>query len=104
MPTSIRFFIIATLLSTAPPAATAPVPDGTTKTRPSDALPAATSAALSAARNEYEGFQIVVQAASNATAALKLNAYSWSAPLTGPNGATIPAANVRLFAEVMLNV
>ena len=71
------------------------VTDGTTKVRPSDALPAATSAALFAARNEYEAFQIVIRQPSTATAALKLVSYSWSQPLTGPNGVTIPPANVR---------
>src|SRR5437899_9899170 len=85
-------------------AATVRVTDGTTKVRPSDALPAATSAALSAARNEYEGFQIVVRHATTANDALMLTSYSWSQPLTGPKGATIPAANVRVFAEVMHNV
>ena len=85
-------------------AATVRIADGTTKVRPSDPLPAAISAALSAARNEYEAFQIVVRQSSTATAALTLLSYSWSQPLTGPNGATIPAANVRVFAEVMHNV
>ncbi len=104
MATSIRFTLIAILVSAAAPAATVRVTDGTTKIRPADALPPATSAAISAARNEYEGFQVVVQAASTATSALKLSSYSWSGPLAGPNGATIPAANVRVFAEVMQNV
>src|SRR5215470_13594571 len=104
MATSIRLTLTAILVSAAVPAATVRVTDGTTKTRPSDALPSATSATISAARNEYEAFQVVVQAASTATAALKLNSYSWSAPLTGPNGATIPSANLRVFAEVMQNV
>ena len=76
-------------------AATVRVTDGTTKVRPSDALPAATSAALSAARNEYEAFQVVVRQSSTATAALTLVSYSWSQPFTGPNGATIPPANRR---------
>jgi len=85
-------------------AATVGITDGTTKIRPSDALPAATSASISAARNEYEGFQIAVRQPSTATAALRLNSYSWAQPLTGPQGATIPAANVRVFAEVMHGV
>ena len=34
----------------------------------------------------------------------RLSSYSWSRLLTGPNGATILASNVRVFAEVMHNV
>jgi hypothetical protein len=85
-------------------AATVRVTDGMTKIRPSDPLPAATAAAISAARNEYEGFQIAVRHSSTAKTALKLTSYSWAQSLTGPNGATIPAANVGVFAEVMHTV
>ena len=105
---AIRWFTACTFVSVVAPAgsraATVRVADGTTKVRPSDSLPAATSAALFAARNEYEGFQIVVRHASTANAALVLTSYSWSQLLTGPQGATIPSANVRVFAEVMHNV
>src|SRR5262249_31143444 len=105
MATSTRFMLIALFVfASATRAATVRVTDGTTKVRPSDPLPAASSAAISAARNEYEGFQLVVRPASTATATLKLNSYSWSGPLTGPNGATIPPATVRVFAEVMHDV
>jgi len=105
MPTSTRFtFTALFLLASVTRAATVRVTDGTTKIRPSDPLPAAGSAAISAARNEYEGFQLVVRPASTATATLRLNSYSWSGPLSGPNGATISPANVRVFAEVMHNV
>jgi hypothetical protein len=105
MATSIRFTLITLfLLAPATRAATVRVTDGTTKIRPSDPLPAAGSASISAARNEYEGFQLVVRPANTATSTLRLNSLSWSGPLTGPNGATIPSANVRVFAEVMHNV
>src|SRR5258705_12566123 len=105
MATSTRFtFTALFLLASVTRAATVRVTDGTTKIRPSDPLPAAGSAAISAARTEYEGFQLVVRPASTATATLRLNSYSWSGLLSGPNGATIPPTNVRVFAEVMHNV
>jgi len=102
--TRISLVAVLSLMAATARAATVRVADGTTKIRPSDPLPPGASAAISAARNEYEGFQVVVRQGSAATASLKLSAYSWSRPVTGPNGATIPAANVRVFAEAMHNV
>ena len=106
MAISTPFTVIAvlSLFPAAARAATVRVTDGTSKIRPSDPLPAGTAAIISAARNEYEGFQVVVRQSSAATASLRLSSYSWSRLLTGPNGATIPASNVRVFAEVMHNV
>jgi hypothetical protein len=100
---TVRVVLAAAVLLLAPrpgAAATVRVADATTKVRPGDALPSATSAALSAARNEYEAFQIVVRQPATAAAALKLASYAWSGPLTGPGGAVIPPANVQVFAVV----
>ncbi|HET9597315.1 MAG TPA: sugar-binding protein [Anaeromyxobacteraceae bacterium] len=102
----IALAVLASLLffPAASRAATVRVADNTTKVRPGDPLPAATSASIAAARNEYEAFQVVVRHAAGAAGNLALRSYAWSRPLTGPGGATIPAGNVRVFAEVMHDV
>jgi len=63
---------------------------------PTSALQGNASVALTAARNEYESFQVKVSAGG---AALTNVSVSLGAALTGPNGATIPAANVRFARE-----
>ena len=83
-------------------AATVRVADGTTKVRPRDTPPSAVDAAISAARNEYEAFQIVVH--NDGATPLRLASYAWVRPLTAASGASIPPEAVRVFAEVMYDV
>ncbi|MEJ7787025.1 MAG: hypothetical protein WKF96_19665 [Solirubrobacteraceae bacterium] len=61
----------------------------TTNVRPGVALPtgASSGASLAAARNEFESFQVVVQASEGRIAGLSVRP---GATLTGPGGATIP--------------
>jgi len=63
---------------------------------PTSFATASTSASLRAIQNEFESFQVVVHGGdagvTGASAAM-------TGLLTGPGGATIPAGNVRLYAE-----
>ena len=64
----------------------------TTTVRPTDTVCGSTTAQVTAARNEFESFQVVFRAGGTA-----LNAVAVSASgLTGPNG-SIPAANVTVY-------
>src|SRR5512140_3643077 len=66
------------------------------KLRPSAAArPAASSAHVSAARNEFEPVQIAVTGAAT-------NVRATATPLTGPGGATVPAP--RLYREVIITL
>jgi hypothetical protein len=71
------------------------------KVRPTDQPTGSNVAQLLAARNEFESFQIVIQAGQstlqNVTVAL-------STPLTGPGGTAIPADNVTIYREEYYNV
>ena len=64
------------------------------KVRPADAPKTRPGAKLMAARNEFESFQIVLRARGGA---VKDVSVKLSRPLSGPEGATIPAANVTLY-------
>jgi MYXO-CTERM domain-containing protein len=76
------------------------VADALTKIRPDAAVPAATSAALDAARNEFEPFQIVVAGGTSGVHALTATAHD----LVGPDGARIAAANLRLYQVGLYHV
>ena len=55
------------------------------------------SAELSAAANEFESFQVVVEAGSDGLGGVRVDA---GQTLTGPGGATIPASNLTFYREV----
>ncbi|HYH98131.1 DUF4091 domain-containing protein [Hyalangium sp.] len=69
------------------------------KVGPSAQVKSAAPARLAAARNEFESFQIVIRG-DVAVSGVRARA----SQLTGPNGATIPATNVRLYRESLINV
>jgi hypothetical protein len=66
--------------------------------RSDQALPpgGSASAQISAAGNEFESFQIAVQAGSAALSGVRVDA---GQPLRGPGGATIPASNLTIYRE-----
>lgn len=69
--------------------------------RPTDAMPMPNAfARISAARNEFESFQIVVQASARPITNFRVRAND----LVGPGGAVIPARNVTLYREAYYNV
>ncbi len=65
------------------------------KVRPADQPQLAASASIKAARNEYEAFQIVLQAGGTDVTNVSAKV---SQPLTG-SGGSIPSGNVVLYAE-----
>lgn len=68
--------------------------------KPADAPAGAASASLTAARNEFESFQVVVRAgASTLTGVTVL----LETPLSGPGG-TIPAQNVTIYREAYIDL
>lgn len=71
------------------------------KVRPGDKPATTPSLALEAAKNEFESFQIVLGAGAGAVSGITAKV---SKPFTGPGGATIPAANVVLYAEEYYDV
>jgi hypothetical protein len=71
------------------------------KVRPTDQPTGTSEARLTAAKNEFESFQIVVQAGSSAP--LHNLKVALGKPLTGPGG-KIPAANVTIYREAYYNV
>jgi hypothetical protein len=71
------------------------------KIRPTDSVTGATSAVLVAARNEFESFQLAIRAVGAPVQGVTV---SWDHPLVGPEGFTIPAANVTVYAERYLDV
>jgi hypothetical protein len=71
------------------------------KVRPKDQPTGSNDAKLLAARNEFESFQIVIQAGSNTLRNVNV---ALSAPLTGPGGSTIPAKNITIYREDYYNV
>jgi Glycoside hydrolase 123 N-terminal domain/Glycoside hydrolase 123, catalytic domain len=80
----------------APPQSVA-VANAMAKIHPTDTVIAATSAEIHAAQNEFEAFQLVVVG--------PVTGVSVTAPsLSGPNGATIPASEVRLYREGYQNI
>jgi hypothetical protein len=68
--------------------------------KPNTAPSGATQARISAARNEFESFQVAISAGA---APLRGVNVSVSAPLTGPGG-TIPQRNVRIYREAYLDI
>ncbi len=76
------------------------VTDALEKVRPDFAVPAATTAHLDAARNEFEPFQIVVGGGAAGVTGLTATA----GDLVGPDGASIAAANVRLYQVGLYHV
>lgn len=71
------------------------------KVRPHEMPEGPARAAIFAARNEFESFQVVVKAPSAPLRGLRA---SFSVPLTGPNGAVIPSRNVTVYREGYYNV
>jgi Domain of unknown function (DUF4091) len=69
------------------------------KVRPTDQPGGASSASLLAARNEFESFQIVIQAGSSVVQGVNV---TLSAPLNGPGA--ISANNVTIYREDYYNV
>lgn len=69
------------------------------KVSPSVQAKSSTSARLTAARNEFESFQIVIRGDAEVS-----GIRAKASPLTGTGGATIPASNVRLYREAIINV
>jgi hypothetical protein len=68
--------------------------------KPNAAPNGAPQARISAARNEFESFQVAISAGA---APLRGVNVSVSAPLTGPGG-TIPQRNVRIYREAYLDI
>lgn len=66
------------------------------KVRPHELPVGAKRASIFAARNEFESFQVVVMAPDAPLNGLRA---SFSVPLTGPGGATIPSRNVTVYRE-----
>lgn len=66
-----------------------------TKIRPTTPAPSALVATLSAARNEFEAFQIVVQGLDGGVQGVSMTASA----LAGPEGASIPASRIVLYRE-----
>ncbi|MCB9730332.1 MAG: DUF4091 domain-containing protein [Deltaproteobacteria bacterium] len=92
------------LVSQAPPASAATgkvgVTHALTKIRPATPAPSSLVATVSAARNEFEAFQVVVQALDGGVQAVSMSASA----LTGPGGATIPATRIVLYREGLYTV
>jgi hypothetical protein len=70
------------------------------KVRPTDQPSGSNVARLLAARNEFESFQIVIQAGQSTLQNVNV---ALSAPLAGPGGTTIPADNVTIYREDYYN-
>jgi hypothetical protein len=66
----------------------------TAKVRPHETAEGPTNAVLFAARNEFESFQVAVNASAGSLRNLTV---SLRGPLSGPRGAAIPAANVLVY-------
>lgn len=66
------------------------------KVRPSGRASGASEAELFAARNEFESFQVVVNAANVPIEGVEASVAS---DLTGPGGATLPASQLTLYRE-----
>lgn len=71
-----------------------------TTVRPDEAVSGASSAWISAARNEFESFQVVISAGSARLTGMRV---SLASPLTG-SGGTIPADDVVIYREAYLDL
>jgi len=69
------------------------------KVRPADAPPAAQAAEISAARNEFEAFQVIIHGGGSGVTGVTATASS----LLGPSRASIPASEVMLYREGLYN-
>ncbi|HZS40413.1 MAG TPA: sugar-binding protein [Polyangia bacterium] len=76
------------------------VTDATEKVRPDFVVPAAATANVEAARNEFEPFQIVLGGGASGLAGVTASAGA----LTGPSGAQLPASGVRLYRVDLYHV
>jgi hypothetical protein len=90
--------VVAPAVASAAPTVT--VADSLATVRPDQPASGPTSAVISAARNEFESFQVVVAAGDAVSPGVSV---SLAQPLTGAGG-TIPAANVSIFREEYLNL
>jgi hypothetical protein len=99
-----RLAIAACLVLAAVPgtagAAGVTVVDSLHTVRPKAAPSGSTRARISAARNEFESFQVVMSAGA---APLRDVNVSLASPLQGPGG-TIPARNVTIYREAYLDI
>lgn len=68
--------------------------------KPTSAPSGATQARISAARNEFESFQVVISAGGTPLRGVNV---SLASPLRGPGG-TIPQGNVRIYREAYLDI
>lgn len=68
--------------------------------RPEQAVSGRASAWISAARNEFESFQVVISAGSDRLTGVRI---SLASPLTG-SGGTIPGENVVIYREAYLDL
>jgi hypothetical protein len=106
----VRPFFATTVLaafvaaSAAAPAAASPpsvtAVDSLTTVRPADSPTGSTSADISAARNEFESFQLAIAGGSSGLDGVDVSLVS---PLSGPGG-TIPGSNVTIYREEYLNL
>src|SRR5262245_2169700 len=71
--------------------------NASTKILPGDAAAPDTAVTIKAAKNEFEAFQIVV---SGPATGVSMTPHA----LIGPNGATIPASELRLYREGYVNI
>ena len=76
------------------------VTHGTVKLRPTSALPSGRAVHLEAARNEWEPFQLAFDGAASGRT---ITSVAPSA-LTGPGGASIPASQLFVYAERLIDV
>jgi glycosyl hydrolase family 123 len=76
------------------------VVDSLQTVKPTASPSAASQARISAARNEFESFQVVISASG---APLRGVNVSLASPLKGPGG-TIPQRNVRIYREAYLDI
>lgn len=92
--------VVALVPSTAAAAPSVGVADSLETVRPEASFSGPPAAAISAAQNEFESFQVVVAAGPEAVEGLEV---SLAEPLTGSDG-TIPAANVVIYREAYIDL
>src|SRR4051812_8392646 len=87
----------------APSALAAPgvgVVDSLRTVKPDTVPNGASQARISAARNEFESFQVAISADGTPLRGVNV---SLASPLKGPGG-TIPSSNVRIYREAYLDI
>lgn len=94
--------LAALLLLLAPSAAQAApsvwVTHATVKIQPGTAPGSATAVSLSAARNEFEAFQIAINGGSGGATNVRVQPFT----LSGPGGATIGSSNIWMYREGLI--